>query len=375
MSKVISTKEILLEHSLAKVKLFECYLSIYLNILYRAKIVDKIIIADLFAGEGIYKNGEKGSSIKAFEAILRHLKLNNGGKKTLFLINDPEKSKIETTKYKVDRIQEWIEKFELLPNLKISYSKDDFSKLMPSLLSLIDSMRICERALIFIDPWGYKEIKPIDLKKLLNNEKVEILLFLPISFMYRFAKTVLLKNFVGSEPLENFLIELLGNERDRVFKINSVEEFIIFIREKFKQYLNISFVDDFILTTKQGNIYCLLFFSFNKIGFRKIIEAKWTLDSNYGRGLNKEENYNLFSGSNYNNYNEELSDYILNSSGRTNEQLLDFGFEHRFLPKHTKEVLDRLKQKGKIIVESIDGQPVKGYYIDNANRKVLIKKV
>ncbi len=106
-----------------------------------------------------------------------------------------------------------------------------------------------------------------------------------------------------------------------------------------------------------------------------MIETKWAMDKLYGRGLNMEENYNLFSGSNYNNYNEMLSSYILNSPGRTNEQLLDFGFEHGFLPKHTKEVLDRLKQEAKIIVESIDGQPVKGYYIDNANRKVLIKKV
>ena len=39
----------------------------------------------------------------------------------------------------------------------------------------MNSMRHNDRALFFIDPWGYKEIRPTDLKQLISNEKIEIL--------------------------------------------------------------------------------------------------------------------------------------------------------------------------------------------------------
>jgi len=374
MSKDKSTKDILLEHSVAKVKLFERYLSIYLNILDRAKFVREIILADLFAGEGIYKDGEKGSPIIAFEAISRHLKSEKENKKILFLINDPEKSIIEPEKFKVERVEEWINRGEYPPDLKIKYSKHNFEKLMPAILNDLRQMHSNDRALLFIDPWGYKEIRPNDIKQLISNEKVEILLFLPISFMYRFSKTAIKKGFVGSEPLEAFLIELFGEESEAILNIAGVEEFVTVVREKFKDYLNVPYADDFILTTEEGNTYCLYFFSFNKLGYQKIIEAKWRFDEDYGRGMNREENFNLFSGPNYDNYGENLCKFIFDSEGRTNNELEDFGYEHRFLPKHTKEVLDRLKIEGKIKIESIDGFPVKGFYIGNNKRKVLIKK-
>lgn len=374
MSKEKSTIDILLEHSKAKVKLFERYLSIYLNILDRAGFIRNIILADLFAGEGIYKNGEKGSPIIAFEAIQRHLTNKKDNKKIYFIINDAEKSKIESSKYKVERIEEWINHFTLHPDLKIVYLKHDFSGLIPAILSLISSMHSNDRALLFIDPWGYKEIRSRDLKSLLKNEKVEILLFLPISFMYRFSKSAISTGFVGGEPLEEFLKELFEEDLVSVLKISSIDEFISIINEKFKTYLEVPFIDDFVLTTEDSNKYCLFFFSFNKKGFRKIIEAKWSLDKEYGRGVNREVNFNLFSGAHSNNYEDKLVNFIINSEGKTNEELLDFGFENRFLPKHTKEILDKLLSEGKIKIEALDGLVAKSFYIGNEKRKVLIKK-
>lgn len=374
MDKEKSTRETLYDHSIAKVKLYGLYLSIYLNILDRANFVREIIVADLFAGEGIYKNGEKGSPIIAFEAIQEHLNLSKNSKRILFLINDPEKSIIETTKTKVERIEEYINKNRVHPNLIIRYSKNKFDKLVPELLSIIKSMHSNDRALLFIDPWGYKEIRPEDLKLLVANEKVEILLFLPISFMYRFSKTAIEMGFTGSEPLEEFLIELFGRNLETIFEIKTPEMFINTVEMKFKEYLKIPYVDEFILTTTDGNIYCLYFFSFNKIGFQKMIESKWRLDKDYGRGINREENFNLFSGAYSKNYDEKVFEYIMNSEGRSNEELFDFGFENRFLPKHTNEILKRLLDNGQIIVESKDGQKANGFYLADRKRKVLIKK-
>jgi len=374
MSKEKSTRETLHDHSIAKVKLYGLYLSIYLNILDRANFIWEIIIADLFAGEGIYKNGEKGSPIIAFEAIQEHLDSSKNSKRILFLINDPEMSVIETTKTKVERIEEYINNNNVHSNLIIRYSKNKFNELVPELLRVIKSMHSNDRALLFIDPWGYKEIRPVDLKMLVENEKVEILLFLPISFMYRFSKTAIEKGFTGGEPLEEFLIELFGRDLKTILEISSTEMFIDSIEKKLKEYLKIPYVEEFILTTKDGNIYCLYFFSFNKIGFQKMIESKWRLDKDYGRGINREENLNLFSGAYSKNYDEKVLEYIMNSEGRSNEELFDFGFENRFLPKHTNEILNRLLENGQIIVESKDGQKANGFYIADRKRKVLIKK-
>ena len=48
-----------------------------------------------------------------------------------------------------------------------------------------------------------------------------------------------------------------------------------------------------------------------------------------------------------------------------------FGLENGFLPKHSKAVLDEIKESLEII--SLDSKPVAGYYIGNKNRKIGIK--
>src|SRR5690554_349687 len=57
------------EHSEVKVKLLSLYMERYLNILLLAKYINKVILFDLFCGEGIYEDGGKGSPIILLEAI------------------------------------------------------------------------------------------------------------------------------------------------------------------------------------------------------------------------------------------------------------------------------------------------------------------
>jgi len=67
-----STKEVLLPHSVAKINLYVKYLSVYLNILHRVDFIKKTYLFDLFAGEGIYEDGGKGSPIQTMETIKNH---------------------------------------------------------------------------------------------------------------------------------------------------------------------------------------------------------------------------------------------------------------------------------------------------------------
>ena len=44
--------------------------------------------------------------------------------------------------------------------------------------------------IFFIDPYGYKEIDPDDLERIMGVGNTEILIFFPATFMYRFAAAV-----------------------------------------------------------------------------------------------------------------------------------------------------------------------------------------
>jgi three-Cys-motif partner protein len=70
--KSIDPKLELMEHSEAKVKLYGKYLATYLNILSRVSSVNQIFVFDLLCGEGIYKNGAKGSPMIALDVIHNH---------------------------------------------------------------------------------------------------------------------------------------------------------------------------------------------------------------------------------------------------------------------------------------------------------------
>jgi hypothetical protein len=112
----------LLEHSQAKVDLYTKYLSIYLNVLYRASGIKHIYIYDLLCGEGKYMNGSFGSSLGAVKVIKDHYLSNGNSSKDISLfLNDSEESLIEPGKSKIQRNRELIKEFLLPENVKVHF--------------------------------------------------------------------------------------------------------------------------------------------------------------------------------------------------------------------------------------------------------------
>jgi three-Cys-motif partner protein len=96
MKKSVNSKNVMLEHSKAKVELYGRYLSKYLTILLRDIYTNNIYLYDLFCGAGIYENQGKGSPIVALD-IIKDALLNSTSKtKIKVLFNDKEESKIES---------------------------------------------------------------------------------------------------------------------------------------------------------------------------------------------------------------------------------------------------------------------------------------
>lgn len=334
----------LLDHSSAKVNLYGKYLSIYLNVLARSRI-ENIYLFDLFCGEGVYKDGGKGSPVVALECIKNHYYSNNETCPNLFItFNDSGESEIEVGRLKIERVREFASKIFCPKNVQIGYSKIDYNKLIPKVIERIALLKGNERALIFIDPWGYKEIDPADIKMLMQNGKTEVILFLPIYFMSRFANKSKDLDFKGGKALRNFMGKLFGTT-ENIPHIDGQKEFIYIIQQQFKSYMGLKYVDSFKIERERGDGF--------KIGDEVKIE--------------------LFDELEVSGYQDKILNYLLQNKGVTNINLFDFGLENNFLPKHTKTVLDELKKKYNFEIISLDEKPAISYYLGDEKRLVNIK--
>ncbi len=375
MAKNKDSQLIMLEHSKAKMELFGRYLSIYLNVIKRVSFIDKIYLFDLFAGEGKYLNDEKGSAITIMESIKNHYYANGESSKNIDVwFNDAGKSEIEPELLKIERVERFVNEIYKPNNVNVKFTKKEYSEVIGEVINQLQKIRDSERALLFIDPWGYKNVKPTQLKQILKNGKTEVILFLPIYFMYRFVgKALTDETFAGGKPLEEFLTELFSG---KIPDIKNQINFINDVKEQFKKYLGLKYVDTFTIERETNQFFSLFFFTNNKTGFYKMLDAKWDLDEESGRGF-KIVNPNqslMFDEITSVDYSSMMKDFLKSKQVITNQDLFDFGLDSGFLPKHTKKVLDELKHKNLIEVISLDKEDARSYYIDdNHKRKVQIK--
>jgi three-Cys-motif partner protein len=357
----------LLEHSKAKVKLYSDYLSIYLNILSRASGVKSIYLFDLLCGEGLYNNDEKGSPLACLDTVLRHCVANEGKCPNINIVfNDKGKSKIVPGLSKIERLKEIINGYDLPDNVHIQFHELDFEEIIPISYNKA-KMATQSKSLFFIDPYGYKKIHSEQIKDILSLKSTEVLLFLPASNMYRFANTCLETNFCGSQPLYTFLVELFNSNKIR---FESVDDFIKKCKNQFVKFLSSYqiFVDSFSIQRDRSKTYVLYFFTSNCLGFEKMLEAKWKLDEERGHGFRLDRQLSLFSGVDHSDYPEAIKAFIIGKDMVTNGQLYIFGLKNGYLPKHTKQVLDKfISNDRNFQIISLDGKETKGYYINYKN--------
>lgn len=363
-------KLIMLEHSKAKVNLYNRYLSIYLNILNRVDFINHIKLFDLFAGEGIYSDGGKGSAVAAAETIKDHYYAESQSITDItFTINEPGVSEIEPGVKKLDRIKKEIDSISLPDNLHILYRDEKYETIVAEVIQEASNLSNSERALLFIDPWGYKEVDFNDLKKLTANEKVEVILFLPIYFMYRFAeKSLSPVEFPGGKSLENLLKQIFADQKPNT---ENQEFFIKSMHKAFKEKRFSNYVDTFVIERTAGQLFSLFFFSNNQKGMRAMLESKWKEDEERGHGFRINANQgSLFKGATASNFPYLLEEFLRVSKRVTNEELYEFILQNSHLPKHANKVLKNLKKRKSLVVNPLDGIAVKGSYLGDRNRLV-----
>lgn len=238
---------------------------------------------------------------------------------------------------------------------------------MPMVLQRVQGLNSSQKAVILLDPWGYKDIRPSDLRTLLQNKRTELILFLPITFIYRFHSGAR-QPFKGSEAIEKLLNELWP---EGVPSFQSEQNFILQLRDRLRVHTGVPYVSTFTLEhTKQQN-YCLYFFTSNVKGFEKMLDTKHRLDTEQGRGHRLEKSGSLFSKAESSGFEKKLFNYIEKHIGTSNHDLYEFGLYEDFLPAHIKQVLDDNKQRFQVIDES--GKVLKNYYLGNRDKTVYFK--
>ena len=148
------------------------YLKRYLPILSNVGYNQKIRIYDLFCGEGAYENGGEGSPLVILRAIkaVKDSGVVNGPLPPLECqFNDIDTQKMSKTKAVAEA------KGSLADNAVVThFTSNIYQEEIKKLSALFPTLKQ-GKALVFIDPYGYKHIRASDIKKLLQTRIAEVL--------------------------------------------------------------------------------------------------------------------------------------------------------------------------------------------------------
>ena len=200
------------------------------------------------------------------------------------------------------------------------------------------------KSFVFLDPYGYKDISIDDLRKLLSSGSCEVLLWLPASHMSRFRSN-------GTpDSLERIQddLGLTSVEFDRLPAGNRQRGYIDLLLEGFRSTFRNAFVDSFYIKADATTHHAMFFFTPHIKGAEKLLESKWAIDNEEGRGWSYEKNSDgLFGDSvRVNELERELRDVgsiLYEPEGASNVEMYQLAIANGFLPKHLTEVFKSMK--------------------------------
>ena len=161
------------EHTKEKIAVYKEYLIRYLSVMCNQKHWDIIAVWEPFAGEGIYGDRKKGSAMVAAETI-KQFREKEKEKGILLFLNEQDPIKWHRLKESMEDYSDFVGIF----NGDAEIFLDEISKFL--------SKSRKTHSLIFIDPYGYTQYTKENLDSLFNLDRIDYLIFMPTSHIYRF---------------------------------------------------------------------------------------------------------------------------------------------------------------------------------------------
>lgn len=348
MEKKADVKNTMQMHSKAKVEFYKTYLERYVAILCQSQYIHRIRIYDVFCGMGIYEDGGKGSPVVAHDTIRGIYEAHNITNKTEIELVVNDKSEV-----RIAKVKEYIDQNKHSYCIVRPYNLE-ISQLLKVIVPEINNTPADTRNLVFIDPYGYKDIKKELLLELMKNGRTEVILFLPISHMQRFTNVAIQdeESIAQYEPLREFVFSFFPDTNHPI-RQNTVRaiDYINYVANALK-FNNKFFATSYFIERDKANIFALFFMSSNIFGFEKILETKWKLDEEHGGGFRlpeKEQTIDMFADEfalETKNENARKLKKILEEalkSPKTNKDIYELVVRNEFLPKHANEVLKELQ--------------------------------
>ncbi|MGH1462914.1 MAG: three-Cys-motif partner protein TcmP [Neptuniibacter sp.] len=332
------TAQSVLPHTEAKLQFYTQYLARYLAILLRSSHVEQINIYDMFCGEGTYSDGNTGSAVRAVEAIWKAQSPNANSKSINLHLNDLDKAKTDKLRIVLDS-RESVEK-----NFRISYSNTEAAELLGKLPSGFKSQNSKVRNLVFIDPYGYKDISRSSLEALLALGRTEVILFLPIEQIYRFFSKTTTESVDNSyKPLKRFVEQF---EID-ITQIHS-EKSLVAALATVLAFNNELYSTSYSIKNHTGHYYGMFFITSNLLGLEKIIEVKWGLDTQEGSGFSGTDQQDFFLETDIQDHLKNQLTVYLSDGEKTNIELYEFVLKSGFMAKHANAFFKGWQAEGRL---------------------------
>lgn len=375
VSRKKTAKDVMLPHSQAKVAFYREYLTRFLSIMSVSSYCQVVNIFDIFCGRGIYSDGGHGSPIQAMETIQRVRKDHPSNTIFHLYLNDLVTKNVEGVK-------EYIEQNFSNELCTVKYLNKPANTLFLQLPTLLNSTPKESKNLLFIDPYGYKEIHKENLYNLLKNKRTEILLFLPISFMHRFSRYAFDGNANKSaEPLKNFISEFFPS-RHPVRSDQQPMDVKTYIKELADAF---SFDNSFLTTSyfikrDRKNYFALFFITTNWLGLERAVESMWALDEYLGQGfhntIDEKNDLLLFDDSCFKeNFRKSVQEqiktelrYFLQTQDKTNIDIYKHVLRNGYAISRVNSALKELQDANLINVSSCgikDKIPKHAFYVQN----------
>ena len=265
MTKITSTIWNIEPHTEAKHEILRKYLDAWLPIMTRWN--GRVLYIDGFAGPGEYIGGKCGSPIIAIKAVLEH----KANIKSEIIMNF-----IEADKRRCEYLKQKVNSLKIPSNIKTECICAKFDETLTEIFKYIDEQKArIAPAFVFIDPFGFTGIPFSLIKRIMQNERCEVL----INFMYEE-----INRFIDDKKLWPGLIETFGTDkwkemisekdpRKRVGLLHSI------YKEQLEKEAGIKFVSSFKMVNKVNKTDYFLFFGTNNIaGLKKMKEAMWRVD-------------------------------------------------------------------------------------------------